>query len=50
MRIATEVFGEWAEHGKDTGMEKGHALAVKDMLRFSLQERESLRRDFSFLD
>ena len=50
MRIATEVFGEWAEHGKDTGMEKGHALAVKDMLRFSLQERASLRKDFSFLD
>ena len=50
MRIATEVFGEWAEHGKDTGMEKGHASAVKDMLRFSLQERASLRKDFSFLD
>ena len=32
MRIATEVFGEWAEQGKDTGMEKGHALAVEDMI------------------
>ena len=29
MRIATEVFGEWAEHGKDTGMEKGHALSCQ---------------------
>ena len=27
MRKATEVFGEWAENGKDEGMEKGHAAA-----------------------
>ena len=50
MRIATEVFGEWADCGKDIGMEKGHALAVEDMISFAIQERASLERNFSFLD
>ena len=50
MRIATEVFGEWAEQGKDSGMEKGHALAVEDMISFAIQERASLGRNFNFLD
>ncbi|MDB0029006.1 class I SAM-dependent methyltransferase, partial [bacterium] len=50
MRIATEVFGEWADQGKDIGMEKGHALAVEDMISFAIQERASLERNFSFLD
>ena len=50
MRIATEVFGEWADQGKDIGMEKGHALAVEDMISFAIQERASLKRNFSFLD
>ena len=50
MRIATEVFGEWAEKGKDIGMEKGHALAVEDMISFATQERINLKRNFSFLD
>ena len=50
MRIATEVFGEWAEKGKEIGMEKGHALAVEDMISFATQERTNLKRNFSFLD
>ena len=50
MRIATEVFGEWADQGKDIGMEKGHALAVEDMISFAIQERASLGRNFNFLD
>ena len=50
MRKATEVFGEWAEKGKDIGMEKGHALAVEDMISFATQERTNLKRNFSFLD
>ena len=50
MRIATEVFGEWAEKGKDIGMEKGHALAVEDMISFATEERTNLKRNFSFLD
>ena len=50
MRIATEVFGEWAETGKDIGMEKGHASAVEDMINFAIQDRINLERNFSFLD
>ena len=50
MRRATEVFGEWAEKGKDIGMEKGHALAVEDMISFATEERINLKRNFSFLD
>ena len=50
MRIATEIFGEWAEKGKDIGMEKGHALAVEDMISFATAERTNLKRNFSFLD
>ena len=50
MRIATEVFGQWADQGKDIGMEKGHALAVEDMISFAIQERVSLERNFTFLD
>ena len=50
MRIATEVFGEWADCGKDIGMEKGHALAVEDMISFAIQERVGCKRSFSFLD
>ena len=50
MRIATEVFSEWAEKGKDIGMEKGHASAVEDMINFASQDRINLERNFSFLD
>ena len=49
-RKATDVFHEWAEKGKDIGMEKGHALAVEDMISFATQERTNLKRNFSFLD
>lgn len=31
-REATEVFSEWAEKGKDKGMENGHAASVHAML------------------
>ena len=50
MRIATEVFGEWAQQGKDIGMEQGHASAVEDMINFAIQDRINLERNFSFLD
>jgi predicted TPR repeat methyltransferase len=50
MRIAIEVFSEWAEKGKDIGMEKGHASAVEDMINFAIQDRTNLERNFSFLD
>ena len=47
MRKATDVFGEWAAKGKDEGMEKNHAIPVKEMIDFILYNRE---KKFSFLD
>ena len=50
MRKAKDVFDEWAESGKDLGMETGHADAVEEMLEFSLKERSEIGEQFSFLD
>ena len=50
MRKAKDVFNEWAENGKDLGMETGHADAVEEMLEFSLKERSEIGEQFSFLD
>ena len=50
MQKPTEIFGKWAEEGKDVGMEKGHANSVKDMLNFALKERINIGKKFSFLD
>ena len=50
MQKAVDVFGAWAEQGKDIGMEKGHAAAVSEMLEFAIKEREQLNKNFSFLD
>ena len=50
MQKPIEIFGKWAEEGKDLGMEKGHARSVKDMLNFALQERTNIGKNFSFLD
>ena len=50
MQKPIEIFGKWAEEGKDVGMEKGHATSVKDMLNFALQERANIGKNFSFLD
>ena len=50
MQKPIEIFGKWAEEGKDVGMEKGHATSVKDMLNFALQERSNIGKNFSFLD
>ena len=47
---ATEIFGKWAEQGKDVGMEKGHASSVNEMLDFALKERTNIGQKFSFLD
>ena len=43
MREAIDVFGEWAEVGKDEGMERGHAAAVEEMLEFIYQRAKDLR-------
>ena len=50
MRQATDVFGEWAEKGRDIGMAKGHAVSVSEMLSFVIKERKELDKKFSFLD
>ena len=50
MRKATDVFGEWAETGKDLGMQEGHALSVNEMITFALKERSEIDKSFSFLD
>ena len=38
MRSATDVFSEWAQLGKDAGMESGHAPAVKEILGATFDE------------
>ena len=38
MRPATDVFSEWAQLGKDTGMESGHAPAVKEIIGAAFDE------------
>ena len=50
MKKATDIFGEWAEEGKDVGMEKTHAMPVKEMIDFALKERVDIGKNFSFLD
>ena len=50
MQKPTEIFGKWAEEGKDVGMEKGHATSVNDMLDFALHERTNIGKNFRFLD
>ena len=50
MQKAINIFGEWAEQGKDIGMEKGHAASVSEMLDFAVKDRESLNKNFTFLD
>ena len=50
MRHPTYVFDEWAENGKDIGMEKGHAIPVDEMINYALKERSNIGKKFSFLD
>ena len=50
MRHPTDVFGEWAENGKDIGMEKGHTISVDEMISFAIEERTEIGKNFSFLD
>ena len=52
MRLAVDVFSEWADIGKDEGMEKGHAPAVQEILTaaFDVISTESIQRGFSAID
>lgn len=42
----TEVFGEWAQTGKDEGMETNHRTAVENMLAYAVPQNDP----FSFID
>lgn len=46
-RKATDVFSEWAEKGRDEGMERGHSISVDAMLELALPK---LGADFSAID
>ena len=50
LKDAIDIFGQWAEQGKDVGMEKGHTPSVNEMLSFALEERLNIGKKFSFLD
>ena len=50
MKKAIDIFGEWAEQGKDVGMENTHAKPVNEMIDFALEERANIGKNFSFLD
>ena len=47
MKKATDVFGQWAEGGKDLGMEEGHSKPVDEMLEYAIKK---IDKNFSFLD
>ena len=47
LRSATDLFSEWAENGRDEGMERGHAASVNIMLERLLKGRE---QPFTALD
>ena len=38
MKKATDVFGQWAEIGKDLGMEEGHSKPVDEMLEYAIKK------------
>lgn len=46
-RLATDVFSEWAEQGRDIGMEKGHSASVSEMLESAIPH---LPHPFSAID
>ena len=41
LRSATDLFSEWADKGRDEGMEKGHTASVNIMLERLLEGRET---------
>ena len=46
-RKATDVFSEWAEKGRDEGMEHGHSISVDAMLELAVPK---LGANFSAID
>ena len=50
MRPATEVFSEWAQIGKDVGMENGHSAAVSEIIHSAMAHVEISESGFSAID
>ena len=52
MRPAVDVFSEWADAGKDIGMENGHGPAVKQIITAAFEEMniEVIKRGFTSVD
>ena len=50
MRTATDVFSEWADIGKDAGMEKGHSPAVAEILNAAFDEMVESIHGFTAID
>lgn len=38
MRKAIDIFGEWADIGRDIGMAEGHAVSIDEMLSIALKD------------
>ena len=49
-KVNINIFNEWAQKGKDKGMEKGHATSVNEMLEIIKIRSNILQNNFSFLD
>ena len=50
VRNAVDVFDDWAQIGKDVGMERGHSAAVSEMLSYILNKMEKRENNFSAID
>ena len=49
-KVNINIFNQWAQKGKDKGMEKGHAASVYEMLEIIKKRSNILQNNFSFLD
>ena len=49
-KVNINIFNEWAQKGKDKGMEKGHAASVNEMLEIIKKRSNILQNNFNFLD
>ncbi len=50
LRTAVEVFDDWAQIGKDEGMERGHSPAVSEMLEYISEKMNVRENKFSAID
>ena len=50
IKLATDVFDDWAINGKDKGMEEGHSLSVDRMIEIAYQKTSNKKGSISMLD